>query len=303
MNEIFLPLVMNGIVVAEEDDKPMKPIVDISYWQQGIDYDKFADGISGAILRGAYGIWKDTMFETHYKELHARGVPLGSYHYIIGNYTGLAQADVFNQAIAGKELKLGLWDDVEDRGETTGLNKSVVNEYHGNIETITKRQVDIYTGQYAWYEIMGSDAYKYGDRKLWMSWPMLTLPPMPIGSSWKTWLLWQYTYKGRIDGYYSDVDCNRFNGTEEEYRKYFSLNEIISAPEPPTTGVILPTLKVIKNVYVRTTPSTAIKEIATRYPGEVVKVLEIKPINAVSVWVRDERGWSAVVHYGVRYME
>jgi hypothetical protein len=66
-NTVYLPLVMDGVEVAEEDDKPMKPIVDISYWQQGIDYDKFADDISGAILRGAYGIWKDTMFETHYK--------------------------------------------------------------------------------------------------------------------------------------------------------------------------------------------------------------------------------------------
>jgi len=300
MSEIFLPLVMNEFVVAEEES--MKPIVDISYWQQGIDYDKFADGISGAILRGAYGIWKDTMFETHYKELHARGVPLGSYHYIIGNYTGLAQADVFNQTIAGKELKLGLWDDVEDRGETTGLNKSIVNEYHGNIETITKRQVDIYTGQYAWYEIMGSDAYKYGDRKLWMSWPMLTLPKMPIGSSWKTYLLWQYTYKGRIDGYYSDVDCNRFNGTEEEYRKYFILNEIISEPEP-LPSVILPSLKVIKNVNIRSQPNTSASVLGVHVVGDVINVLEIKPINPVSVWVRDERGWSAVVHYGVRYME
>jgi len=283
----------------------MKPIVDISYYQKPelIDYDLFAAGISGAILRGAYGTWKDTAFETHYKELHSRNVPLGSYHYIIGNYTGLAQADTFNQAIAGKELKLGLWDDVEDRRDITALSAKVVNEYHGNIETITKRQVDIYTGQYAWYEIMGIEAYKYGDRKLWMSWPMTTLPPMPIGSSWKTYLLWQYTYKGIIPGYLYSVDCNHFNGTEEEYRKYFSLGEIIPETEPPTQEVILPKLKVIRNVYVRVTPSTAIKEIATRYPGEVVKVLEIKPINPVSVWVRDERGWSAIVHYGVRYME
>ena len=300
-NTVYLPLVANEWIVAEEEK--MKPIVDISYWQSPslIDYDLFADSISGAILRGAYGIWKDTAFETHYKELHARNVPLGSYHYIIGNYTGLAQADVFNQAIAGKELKLGLWDDVEDRDVTTGLSAKVVNEYHGNIETITKRKVDIYTGQYAWYEIMGNEAYKYGDRKLWMSWPMTTLPQMPIGSSWKTYLLWQYTYKGTIPGYLYSVDCNHFNGSEEEYLKYFNLSEII--PEPPTQELILPTLKVIRNVNIRELPSTSSEVKGYYVPGDVIKVLEIKPISAISVWVRTEKGWSAVVHYGIRYME
>ncbi len=287
MTTVFLPLVMNELVVAEEDDKPMKPIVDISYWQQGIDYDKFANAISGAILRGAYGIWKDTMFETHYKELYSRGVPIGSYHYIIGNYTGLAQADIFNQVVAGKELKLGLWNDVEDRRISTGLNANVVMEYHGNIEIMTKRQVDIYTGQYAWYEIMGKYAYKYGDRKLWMSWPMASQPPMPIGSSWTTWLLWQYTYKGRIDGYYSDVDCNYFNNPEPP------------TPQPQPTGV---TMKTLRPVNIRSEPSLSGAVVGLRPQGETVNVEAIHVTSTTSVWVKDSKGWSAVVHGYVQYM-
>ena len=282
----------------------MKPIVDISYWQQGIDYDKFAAGISGAILRGAYGIWPDTMFETHYKELHDRGVPLGSYHYIIGNKTGLEQADVFNQVIANKELKLGLWDDVEDRRDTTALNANTVIEYHGNIETITKRKVCIYTGQYAWYEIMGKESNRFGDRDLWMSWPTVSQPPMPIGSSWTKWLLWQYTFKGRIDGYSSDVDCNNFNGSEEEYKQHFGIGTITPpTPEPPANEITLPKLKVLRFVYIRPEPRTNIKETGNYNAGDIIDVLEIKPINQLSVWVRTDKGWSAVVHYGVRYME
>jgi len=283
----------------------MKPIVDISYWQQPnlIDYDKFAEAISGVILRGAYGIWKDTAFERHYAELHKRGVPLGCYHYIIGNYTGTAQADIFNQVVKGKEFKLGLWDDVEDRRDTTALNANTVIEYHGNIETITKRKVGIYTGQYAWYEIMAKESKRFGDRDLWMSWPTASQPPMPIGSSWTKWLLWQYTYKGRIDGYPSDVDCNNFNGTEEEYRKYFDLNEIIPEPEPPTNEVKLPTLKVLRTVNIRTQPTTSATATGYYVAGDIVEVLEIKPINAVSVWIRSNKGWSAVTHYGAKYME
>jgi lysozyme len=285
----------------------MKPIVDISYWQQGIDYDKFAKGISGAILRGAYGIWKDTWFEKHYTELHKRGIPIGAYHYIIGNYTGLAQADVFNQAIAGKELKLGLWNDVEDRRVTTGLFPGVVIDYHNNIEVLTKRKVGIYTGVYAWYEIMGDKSKMYADRPLWIAHYGVIAPALPRYGGWTKWLLWQMSDSGTIDGYFSHVDIDVFNGTEEEYRKYFSLNEIIPEPPPipeqPATGVVLPTMKVLKNINIRSKPDISASVVGKRVVGDIVKVQDIHATSSTSVWVKDERGWSAIVHGLLKYME
>ena len=313
MTTVFLPLVMNDWVVVEEDK--MKPIVDISYWQQNIDYDKFAACISGAILRGAYGIWKDTMFDKHYTELHKRGVPIGAYHYIIGNYTGLAQADVFNQAIAGKELKLGLWNDVEDRRATTGLFPGIVIDYQNNIEVLAKRKVGIYTGVYAWYEIMGDKSKMYADRPLWIAHYGVTAPAFPKYGGWTKWVLWQMSDSGTVDGYFSHVDIDVFNGNETEYRKYFNLGEIIPepppAPEPPPppvippSGVILPTLKVISDVRIRTEPSTSYlsKEVRMRKAGEIVKVEEIKINSNTNIWVRDREGWSAVFYAGWQYMK
>ena len=303
----YIPLVMRE--TTEEIEK-MKPIVDISYWQQKIDYDKFAAAISGAILRGAYGIWKDTMFEQHYTELYKRGVPIGCYHYIIGNYTGLAQADIFNRVIKGKDLKLGLWNDVEDRSPTTGLFPAIVNEYHGNIELLARRKVGIYTGVYAWYEIMGADSKKYSDRPLWLAHYGVTAPSLPRYSGWLSWVLWQWGSKGRIDGYPSDIDMDVFNGSEEEYQKFFQLGSIVPEPPPivippPATGVILPKLKVISEVRIRTSTSTSSLDnfIRMRKVGEIVNVEEIHVKNGKSVWVRDNIGWSAVVHYGEKYME
>lgn len=286
----------------------MKPIIDISYWQNPdlINYDQLADSISGANLRGAYGIWKDTAFERHYAELHKRGVPLGCYHYIIGNYTGTAQADIFNQVVKGKELKLGLWDDVEDRQVLTGLTKSVVHEYHSSIELLTRRKVGIYTGAFAWVEIMGSDGDRYADRPLWIasySDQLYMENNIKELLPWNTWTFWQYSDSGTFDGYFSGVDCNLFNGTEEEYQKYFNLSEIIPEPEPPTNEVKLPTLKVLRTVNIRTQPTTSAQSVGYYVAGNIVEVLEIKPINAVSVWIRTSKGWSAVTHYGVKYME
>jgi GH25 family lysozyme M1 (1,4-beta-N-acetylmuramidase) len=297
---------MNEFVVAEEEK--MKPIVDISYWQNPdlIDYDKFANGISGANLRGAYGIWKDKHFDRHYQELYSRGVPLGSYHYIIGNYTGLAQADIFNQAISGKELKLGLWNDVEDRSPTTGLFASIVNEYHSNIELLAKRKVGIYTGVYAWSEIMAGDSKRYSDRALWLAHYGVTNPSLPRYGGWTNWNLWQWSSSGRIDGYLYNVDMNVFNGTETEYRKYFNLGEIIpepSQPEPPIVEVIMPELKVIRNTNIRSEPNTSGAVLGYYVAGNIVKVLDIHVNSNISVWVKTDKGWSAVVHGLIKYME
>ena len=288
----------------------LKPIVDLSFWQppDKINYDILSTEISGAILRGAYGIWKDTGFDKHYKELHDRGVPIGAYHYIVGNKTGKEQAVIFNLAVYGKELKLGLWDDVEDRRDITHLYAPIVNEYHYNIEMLTGKTVGIYTGQYAWFEIMGTQAYKYSDRPLWMSWPSISPIQMPIGSKWTTWLFHQYSFSGKFEGVPGDIDKNNFNGTEEQYRRYFNLDEIIpepTQPEPPTIGVILPTLKVINDVRVRTEPSTRTLSttIRMRKVGEIVNVEEIKINSNTNIWVRDREGWSAVFYSGWQYME
>ena len=304
----YLPLVMNEFVVAEEEK--MKPIVDISFWQTPalIDYDKFSNAIAGVILRGAYGIWKDTQFDKHYEEFRKRDVPIGSYHYIIGNYPGKSQAEIFNTITKDKTLKLGLWNDAEDRGVTTGLSRSVVNDYMTNIESMSGKKVGIYTGVYAWYEIMQNMSNTYGDRTLWVAHYGVTKPSLPRYSAWSKWNLWQWSSSGRIDGYSGNIDMNVFNGTEEEYRKFFNLDEIIiptppTQPETPTNGLTLPTLKVVKEVNVRPTPSTTIKEKRTRQIGETVKVEEIKVHAINNIWVRDQEGWSALVYYKTLYME
>ena len=147
-NTVYLPLVINEWNASEEE-KIMKPIVDISFWQPAstIDYDKLAESVSGVILRGAYGIWVDTQFEKHYEELSKRNVPIGVYHYVIGNYSGKQQAGIFFEAVKGKKLRLGLWNDVEDRRVTTGLTSDVVIEYHNEIEKLYGKKVGIFIKQ------------------------------------------------------------------------------------------------------------------------------------------------------------
>jgi GH25 family lysozyme M1 (1,4-beta-N-acetylmuramidase) len=335
MNTVYLPLVMNEFVEKEEQ-QPMKPIVDISFWQSpdSIDYDKFAAAISGVILRGAYGIWKDTKFEKHYEEFHKRGVPIGCYHYIIGNYSGKQQADLFYSIVKDKELKLWLWNDVEDRGVITGLSSKVVIEYHSNIESLTGKKVGIYTGVYAWSEIMGANSKMYADRDLWLAHYGVVTPSLPRYSGWTKWVFWQYSSSGRIDGYYGNIDMNNFNGEQDEFVRKFSLG--IVTPEPPSLegkfycnycGTYtendsygccakcgapredwipepqVTTLHTTRIVNIRSQPSTTASTVGVRTVGEEVRVKNIFVLSSSSVWVEDHKGWSAVVHAGIKYME
>lgn len=333
MPTVYLPFIANNSEETQEGTGGvMKPIVDISYWQQGIDYDKFAASISGAILRGAYGVWKDTWFETHYSELSKRGVPIGSYHYVIGNYSGKQQAQIFYDIVKDKELKLGLWNDVEDRRDGTALSSSVVIDYHTNIESLYGKKVGIYTGVYCWYEIMLDKSKLFGDRDLWIAHYGVIEPSLPRSGGWTKWLLWQYTSSGRFDGYYGNVDSNNFNGTEEEYKDYFNLDgeeeptipigsfyccycdqytpndsyghcSKCGAPRedwiPEPTSI---TLYTVRAVNIRSLPSTSSSVNGVREVGEEVKIKDIYVESPTAVWVEDYKGWSALVYGGVKYI-
>ena len=147
------------------------------------------------------------------------------------------------------------------------------------------------------------------------------LPYIPTGTAYKVGS-WSSTAK-QVEGFINrakELKCYGINfwvwyqsqrdlpNTFETIRsdKVFSVATTPTPPtepEPPAAGVILPKLKVIRFVYIRPEPRTNIKETGNYNAGDIIDVLEIKPINQLSVWVRTDKGWSAVVHYGVRYME
>lgn len=201
----------------------MKPIIDISYYQKpaDINYDVVSQNVSGVILRAAYGTgasaWgqgQDPCFNRHYEEFHSRGVPVGAYHYIVQYKTAQEQVDVMRQACAGKELKLGLWCDVEVEAGAELLTRSMVQAYMEKAESALGK-FGIYTSASMWKRIMGG-AY-FTDRKLWVAHYGANSPTLPEG--WTSWWLWQTdgTGTGRIEGYNKGIDLNRFFGTQEQW--------------------------------------------------------------------------------------
>jgi GH25 family lysozyme M1 (1,4-beta-N-acetylmuramidase) len=202
----------------------MKPILDISFYQapSAINYDTLAANVSGVILRAAYSTYKDTAFDRHYSEFNSRGVPCGAYHYIIGNADITAQANAFNTAIDGKDLRLDCWMDVEDTRSATHLHRQNVLDY-----AALQPDMGIYTSKGAWNAIMGGTYLN--DRKLWVAhYTTNAYPLMPTG--WDNWWLWQFTSSGRLAGYAGNLDTNRFNGDDADFAEWVG-GEVPAEPE------------------------------------------------------------------------
>ena len=315
MNDVvYLPLVMNGIVVAEEESMPYTLGIDVSRWQdnnstaQQMDFTKsVAMGAKFVFIKSSQRLWTDEDILYNWKTAKVAGLLRGAYHFLDWDVSPKDQAQYAWSVIQNDPGELPPVIDFEYWNPPPANAYDMLWNYVIEMERLSGKKPIIYTGVFFW-ESYGTQADVWKNYPLWIA-SYSTQEYMEYNldrlTPWNKWHFWQYTSKGDGIAFGAEslnLDMNYFNGTLDEL-KVFSGSEIISEPEKPSPSVILPSLKVIKNVFVRTTPSTAIKEIATRYPGEVVKVLEIKPISAVSVWVRDAIGWSAVVHYGVRYME
>jgi GH25 family lysozyme M1 (1,4-beta-N-acetylmuramidase) len=203
----------------------MKRLIDISYYQDPskIDYDALAGSVDGVILRAAYGVRynPDTAFNKHYQEFTARGVPVGAYHFLVEYETVDAQLALLKQTLDGKDLPLGIWNDVELENGAPALTRKQVIEFMTKGEAAFG-EMGIYTGAWCWNPIMGSDN-PYSSRRLWVG-SYTASPYIPIG--WDSWWLWQYTSSGRLPGYGSSLDMNKC--TDETWAAWVGFT-----PPPP----------------------------------------------------------------------
>jgi len=253
-------------------------LTDMSYWQgTDIDWDLLCAEVDGFIFRGMYGIWKDTLFDWYYEEATKRGKPVGAYHYIIGNYSPLEQAQMFKNAIEGKELKLGIHPDIEDTRSGTALTRQVVDSYVENVAILIGVPKTIYTGKYAWQTIMGNTSYI--DFDLWVANYGVSSPALPY--NWNEWKMWQYTSSGYLSGFADRLDLNYFAGTKQDFANW--IGEVY---QPPVAEETIYQVEVIcAGLYIRSGASTQYPVLYTVLKGTILDVYE-----EVGLWLRVGQG-------------
>lgn len=262
--------------------------IDISKWQNGIDIG--ATGVDFVICKATEGIgYTDPCCDKFYQAAKSCDKKLGVYHFArpdLGN-SAEAEADYFVSQIQGyiKEAMLVLdWES----GDLS--NKTWVKLFCDRVFAKTGVKPVVYmsaspVNSYDWSSVVNAN---YG---LWIaSYGKNTGKPgaNPNSGKWPFYCLWQYTSKGRVNGYGGDIDMNYFYGDSSAWDKYVGGSPSVTpsqpAPVPQPSKPVQTTYTVQKGDTLSDIASrygTTYQELARIngiadpnkiYPGQVLKI-------------------------------
>lgn len=240
--------------------------IDVSSWQQNIDFAAVRNaGIEIVYMKSSEGSsYIDSYFETNYRNAKANGLKVGFYHYVTARTTeqARAQATFFSKVISGKEPDCKLAMDFENFGNlsTTQVNE-ISRVFLETLENLTNKEVLIYSNAYSARTIFSSSLTNY---PLWVANYGVSEPG--DNGKWSTWVGWQYTDTGRINGISGYVD-----------RDYFTAGVLLSnttpIPEPETSNN---NNSIENNIYTVKSGDT-LSEIALEYGTTVSNILSLNP--------------------------
>jgi GH25 family lysozyme M1 (1,4-beta-N-acetylmuramidase) len=181
--------------------------VDVSEWQQNVDYNKLkSSSIKAVIIRAGYGrekSQKDTMFESHYRNAKAAGLKIGVYWYSYADSAGDAEkeAKACLECINNKSLDMPIYYDLEDNSQTK-LGKAKLTEIAERFcETIKKSnyRAGVYANLNWFNNYLDYDKLK----KKYSIWLAQYNDKAEIDCD-----IWQNSSSGRVNGYNGRLDTN-----------------------------------------------------------------------------------------------
>lgn len=181
--------------------------IDISQWQENINFTKVKNsGIEIIYIKASQGNdYIDPYFVRNYENAERVGLKIGVYHFLTARNVeeAIDEADFFCSVISNKKINCKLAMDFESFGR---LNKDEINEislaFLERVEQKTDKEVVIYSDTYNAKRIFSEElAKKY---PVWIAEYDIDKPNS--NGKWNTWIGFQYTDKGRIDGINDFVD-------------------------------------------------------------------------------------------------
>lgn len=190
----------------------MKKYIDISYWQQDINYKKVAlNDVEGVLIRCGYTSSdsnhkqiKDSMFETHYRGFTKEKIPVGVYWYSLAITPTEArkEAQMVLRIIKNKKIELPIAWDTEDQYRQARISKEQLTKCAITFcKTIEEAgyYVMIYASSSWFRNNLQLESIKAYDK--WIAAWGKKRPDLNHG-------IWQYTSKGKINGIRGYVDIN-----------------------------------------------------------------------------------------------
>lgn len=204
----------------------MLPIIDVSRWQERIDWDKVkASGLVSGVMLRALGNsaedkpskpYIDPQFSRNYAECQRLGIPCGVYYYCKAVNTAEADAELalLRNVLTGKTVQLPVAVDIEDTYVQAPLDKQTLTDIAAHALGTVERwgfYAMLYTGLYFGQTnlYMGGAALRKYD--VWLArYPKDKSKTKPEDKP-KTdfsFGMWQYTSTARVPGVSGNVDLS-----------------------------------------------------------------------------------------------
>ena len=226
-----------GFVYQPKGESEMYKGIDVSVHNGDIDWGKVkADGIEFAILRAGFGRLekqKDEKFEQNYTKAKAAGIPVGAYWYSYAMTPEQAkvEADVFLEAIRGKQFEYPVYYDVEEKKQLAlGSEKvsAIIRAFLEKVE-VAGYWVGLYTSRIPMQTEVAEDIRtRYA---LWVAeWNNKLNYNGTVG-------IWQKSRNGNVTGISGYVDLDECYVNYPEQIKAKGLNGFAPAPTPTPSRI------------------------------------------------------------------
>lgn len=223
---VFFILISNGIIKFNNPNISKFPIrgVDVSAYQGNIDWKVIENqNIKFAFIKATEGSsYVDEFFVKNWNNASLTNLKIGAYHFLSYDSRGKNQAENFIKTVPIMYESLPPVVDVEFYGDKYKNNpskeqvKEILDEFIFEIEKNYQKKPIIYTTMKAYTLYIKDD---YNEYCIWIR-DIFKEPKLPDG---KKWTFWQYTDKGKIDGYSGNekfIDMNVFYGSEQEFERF-----------------------------------------------------------------------------------
>ncbi len=224
---IVVILWLRGVIKFNNPSRDEYPVVgvDVSAYQGDIDWETLAaEDIRFAFIKATEGSsFVDDKFAYNHAEAIKTDLRVGAYHFFSYDSPGSTQADNFIKNVPITENMLPPVIDIEfygDKKQNLPNKETTQKEMDVLVELLTEHYgmpPIIYATELS-YELYIADAYPECD--IWIR-SVFYKPTLPDG---RDWVFWQYSDKGRLNGYdgvEEFIDLNVFYGESNVFDGYY----------------------------------------------------------------------------------
>ncbi|MDE6675251.1 MAG: glycoside hydrolase family 25 protein, partial [Acetatifactor sp.] len=216
----------NGIILLNNPSQNRYTVRggDVSRYQGQIDWELLASNdISFAFIKATEGSSHvDSCFTYNYEEACKTSLRIGAYHFFSYDSEGQTQADHYISIVEKTDdmlppvIDLEFYGDKEQNPPAQDQVRQELTVMLDRLEEYYGMKPIIYATEKS-YKLYLADAFQEYD--IWIR-NIFTSPRL---SDHREWTFWQYTDRGKLEGYKGDekcIDMNVFNGSSEDFLNY-----------------------------------------------------------------------------------